>query len=183
MPVPGHPEPIIFKLVPEITQHNIVAFHSFPASDGNGFGVTLRLDFRAAELLNYATRTHQGEILLAMVDGQPVDVVTIDKPVADGLYTIWEGVSKKVLDEMAKKYPPIKKLKSVSTGQEMLPTTRGEKKRAMEDLKAEESAAKKKAADPAEPQIPYTNSGFPRVPTKVSPLEGSLLNREKAPVR
>ncbi len=188
MPIPGYAQPKIFKLVPEFTQHNIAAFHSFPAADGNGFGVTMRLDFRAAENLNLATRTRQGEILLAMVNGQPVDVVTLDKPVSDGLYTIWEGVSQEVLDEMKKKYPPINKLKSVSTGQEMLPTTRGEKKRVMEDLeksdKADAEAEKKKAANPkaAEPEKPSTDSGFPRVPAKVSPLEGGMHDRPKLPV-
>lgn len=188
IPVPGRTQPMIFKLVPEIAQHNIAAFHSFPADDGNGFGITMRLDFRASETLNLISRTKQGEILLAMVNGQPVDVLTIDKPVNDGLYTIWEGVPQTVIDQMAKKYPPISKLKSVSSGQEMLPTTRAEKKHAMKDLNAERKAAieaeKKKAADPnntAEPQKPDTTSGFPRSqskPGKGSPLDGTMLNRE-----
>lgn len=188
MPIPGRAQPMIFKLVPEFSQHNITAFHSFPASDGNGYGVTVRLDFRAAEMLNFITRTKQGEILLAMVNGQPVDVVTIDRPVADGVYTIWEGVPKEVVDEMAKKYQPFNKQKSVSNGQDMQPTTRSEKKRVMERLEEEkkaDAAAKKKgtaAPAPAEPPAADTDSGFPRTPVKPdkkgSILERSLLNRD-----
>lgn len=185
MPIPGRAEPMIFKLVPEFSQHNVSAFHSFPASDGNGYGVALKLDFRGAETLGMISRTRQGEILLAMVNGQPVDFLTIDKPVSDGLYTIWEGVPQTVIDEMTKKYPPISKLKSVSTGQEMLPTTRGEKKRTMKDLekqtKAEEEAAKK--GKPAEPEKPDTDSGFPRTPTGVSPLKGDMHQREAPKIR
>jgi len=86
-------------------------------------------------------RTRQGEIILALVNGQPVDYLTIDKPVGDGLVTIWEGVPDSVVAEMKKKYPPIDKLQSVSAGDKnMLPTTRSEKRQMLEKVKEQEEA-------------------------------------------
>lgn len=139
--VPGSNQAMIFRKIAEFSHNEVAAFHSFPAPSGNQNGVTLRLDFRGSNALEMLTRNRQGEILLVIVNGQPVDYLTIDKPVADGLVTIWEGVPDSVVAEMKKKYPPIDKLKSVSAGhKEMLPTTKKEKREMMQDVKSQEEA-------------------------------------------
>ena len=178
--MPGRSSPTIFKRVPEFTQENVAAFHAFPASNGNGYGVTLRLDFRGTNALDLMTRTRTGEVALAVVNGSPVDYLTIDRPVSDGVVTIWEGVTEPVLKLMEAKWPPINKLKSMSSGQEMLPTTRAEKRRSLttieEQTKASDRAAKGEAAKPksaADPQAPQT-SPLPAAPsTNQIPLEGN----------
>jgi hypothetical protein len=188
--IPGHQSATVFKLVPEITQHNIAAFKSFPAPSGNENGVMLRLDFRGSNALDLVTRTRTGETMLTMVNGHAVDYVTIDKPVSDGVITIWEGIPDSIIAEMTKKYPSIDRLRSVSNGQEMLPTTRAEKRRSVkaanQTIKDEEKKAReeqKKGSDAGAPELPKTEAplepgnGLPRSPTtKKIPIEGGILN-------
>ena len=185
--IPGRAHPLVFKRVPEITHSNIAAFHAFPTPNGNGQGVALRLDFRGTGALELVTRIRRGEVLLAMVNGTPVDYVTIDKPVADGLITIWEGVPDTVVAELKKKYPPISELRSMSSGQEMLPTTKSEKKRAMQEAEdRRKQAAQKEKADAAKPATtqppPVGDNGLPSGPlTDRIPIEGGL-NQQGLPL-
>ena len=183
--IPGKQYPVVFKVIPEFSQNNIAGMHAFPAESGNGYGVTLRLDFRGGTALDLMTRTRTGEIMLAMVNAQAVDYLTIDRPVSDGIITIWEGVPQEVITEMEKKYPPLNKLRSMSNAQEMLPTTKAEKKRSKREaeqmLKAEGEKAKSAAAETQRPApIPGAPSGngLPTAPTTNKiPLEGGLLQQ------
>jgi len=125
------PRKIILKRSPEFTHQNIAAFHSFPAESGNGNGVTLKLDFSGSQALELVTRLRSGEILRSVVNGKGVDYVLIDRPIADGIFTIWEGVPDEVITQMSKKYPPIKGLRSASNQFDMTPTTKSEKKKSM----------------------------------------------------
>lgn len=182
--VPGQAYPTVFKLVPEFSQSNIAAFKSFPAPSGNGNGALLRLDFRGTNALDLVTHTRTGEIMLTLVNGKPADYISIDRPVSDGTITVWEGLSDEVIAEMTKKYPSTDRLRSVSNGQEMLPTTRAEKRRsvkaATKSQKEEEKKALQEQKDAAaEPQKPKTDSdsSLPRAPTTNRiPVEGGILN-------
>ena len=136
IPLPGETRPTIFRKVPEFSHEQIAAFHSFKADDGVTNGVTLKLDFRGANALELLTRTRQGDILLAIVNGMPVEVLQVDTPVRDGIITIWKGVPDSVVEELRKKYPPIDKLAPVSSGDpDMIATTRHEKRIMMEEHK------------------------------------------------
>jgi hypothetical protein len=186
MPLPGRAERVIFKIVPEFSHSNVSAVTPFPANNGNGNGIMMKLDFRGAEALEIATRTMHGQVLLAMVNGQPVDFLTIDRPVADGIYTIWEGVSDEVVAQMQKKLPPIKRLKSMSGAQDMLPTTKGEKRRS---VKAANDLEKLKGditnpTDPSAVQAPRSlanpdgGNGLPRPGSGATvPINGSMHDR------
>jgi hypothetical protein len=144
MNMPGYTSPVVFEKIPQFSHQQIAAFHSFPADDGETLGLTLQLDFRGKNALNVLTRTRTGQLLIALVNGQPVDFVMIDTPINDGIITIWRGVTQQVIDELAKKYPPINKLESVSTGHDdMLPTTKGEKRRSVKEAKAQKATEKK----------------------------------------
>ena len=121
------PRQIWLKKVPEFSHFNLVAFHPFPADDGT-YGVAMKLDFKATNALEAVTRTHQGEILRSYVNGKPVDWVTIDRPVRDGIFTIWRGVPEDAVAEMDKKYPRIGDVGSASNAMPMTPTTSKEKK-------------------------------------------------------
>ena len=149
----------LFKIVPEVSQQNITAFHSFPAESGDGNGVALKLDFRGASALEIVTRTRKDEYMLALVNGKPVDYTVIDQPVHDGLITIWQGVPDEVIKEMEKKYPRIKggKGPTMTADMEMSPTTKAEKRHAYsDDKKAQKNAAKPKGSrdDSTLPEIP-----------------------------
>ncbi|MBX7210343.1 MAG: DUF2076 domain-containing protein [Verrucomicrobiaceae bacterium] len=138
---------MIFKLVPEFSHANIAAFHPFPAADGNGYGVTLKLDFRGANALELATRMKVGQVLLSKVNGKSVDLVTIDRPVTDGIFTIWSGVPGEVIQALEKEHPHINQSRSAGNGIEMTATTKKEKRDEMRRIEAE----KKKKAQGAAP--------------------------------
>ena len=161
--LPGRSSPTVFKKVPEFTHKDIAAFHSFRSEDGQSNGVTLRLDFRGTNALQILTRTKQGEVLLVMFNGVPVDYLSIDAPVQDGIVTVWKGVSDEAVAQMKKEYPPIEKLDPVSKGdKDMIGTTVKEKERVMEDYKrkAEQErieankAARKAEADALKGEAP-----------------------------
>lgn len=175
---------VFFKIVPEFSQQNIMSFYQFPAEAGKGNGLTLQLDFRGRASLEMITRSRKDEYLLAMVNGTPVDFVVLDQPVSDGIITIWQGVPDEVIKAMDKKFPRFKKGAAASMPKEsdMLPTTKGEKKRHLEESRqAEKDAAAamksgKKAPDalkldlptgPVSPQIPL--EGGPVTPLPVEP--------------
>lgn len=170
--VPGSNRAMIFRKIAEFSHNEVAAFHSFPAPSGNQNGVTLRLDFRGSNALEMLTRNRQGEILLVIVNGQPVDYLTIDKPVADGLVTIWEGVSDAVVAEMKKKYPPIDKLTSVSSGhKEMLPTTKKEKREMMEQVRLQEEQDRISGNSAAKKAEQEAKTGTSKPEGELPPLE------------
>ncbi len=167
---------MLFKLIPEFSHVNIAAFQPFKASDGNGNGVALKLDFRGTNALEIATRGRPGQVLLAKVNGKSVDLVNIDQPVLDGIYTIWSGVPDEVVAELEKKYPHISQSRSAGHGIEMTPTTKKEKRDALRRSKEE---SKKKSKDEAErlkkgePAQPAAPDELPRgAATNQIPLEG-----------
>jgi hypothetical protein len=150
--IPGQEHPVIFEKVPMFSHMQVAAIHSFPADDGQTLGLTLRLDFRGSNALGMVTRTRPGQLLLAMINGQPVDYVMIDGPISDGMITIWRGVPQECVDELAKKYPPISKMVSMSEGHDdMVPTTKGEKRDALTKSRKEDAAAKKAAEEGEKP--------------------------------
>lgn len=172
---------VFFKIVPEVSQQNITAFYAFPAEGGRGNGLTLQLDFRGRASLELVTRTRRDEYMLAMVNANPVDFVVLDQPVTDGIITIWQGVPDEVVKALEKKYPRIKKgaAPSMSKDMEMLPTTKGEKKRHLKETQqaerdaAEQKKSGKKAPDAQSldlrkgtvtPQIPLEGGPAPTVP-------------------
>lgn len=136
------PRKIILARSPEFTQNNIAAYHSFPADNGNANGVALKLDFKGTQALELVTRMRQGEILRTLLNGRGVDYVVIDRPITDGIFTVWEGVPDEVIAEMKKKYPPISGLRSSSDNLDMTPTTKTEKKKAFRFFKKSERADK-----------------------------------------
>lgn len=148
---------VVFKKVPEFSHANIAAFHAFPAESGDGFGVTLKLDFKGSGALELITRTSTGGMLRSVVNGRPVDVVVIDRPIADGVFTIWQGVPESVVKELGKKYPSLKGLTSAAGSLEMTPTTKTEKKKSFWRFRQGErakAAEEKRKADGKDPKVP-----------------------------
>lgn len=153
---------VILKVIPEFTHKSIVAFHAFPANDGS-YGVALKLDFKGSNALEMVTRTHQGELLVSMVNGAVVDYVTIDNRVADGVFTIWRGLPEELIGIMDKEFPRIQALNSANKGtpfdtMDMLPSTSVEKSeshdRVKEAAKDEAKSKKKKKGDENDPELP-----------------------------
>ncbi len=150
-PLPGEGgRRVIMKWMPEFSQENISAYQPFKADNGNGHGAMFKLDFRGANALNMVSSTQHGQIILTLLNGKPIGHLVLDRPSGDGIITVWEGIPDSVLAFMAKKYPPIKGLKSVSSGHpDMLPTTDAEKKRAVDNANAQKKLDDKAAAEKA----------------------------------
>ena len=152
---------VIFKVIPEFSHESVAAIHPFPADDGT-HGVALKLDFKGANALDLVTRMRSGEMLMTMVNGTVVDWVQIDKPIADGIFTIWRGLPEELVAVMEKEYPPIKHLKSSSEFLEMTPSTKKEKtdsrRRVLREEKEkaaeEKAAAKRRARGEFDPEPP-----------------------------
>ena len=82
-----------YQRVPEITTKDVRAFTPFPAEDQISYGIVLQLTPQGARRLQNLSNANQGRILLAMINGRPVDTVWINRQVNDGLIVIWKGVS------------------------------------------------------------------------------------------
>ncbi len=145
---------MVFKIVPELSQVNVAAFHPFPSETNIGKGIALQMDTTGANTLEILTRTRSGEYLLALVDGKPADYVIMDRVISDGLITIWQGVSDEVIKEMEKKIPHIKPGSTISASEriDMLPTTDKEKKKAFDFFKKGQKD-KKKGKEEKEPEV------------------------------
>jgi hypothetical protein len=135
---------LAFKRVPEFTQSDISAFEPFDSPDGAnaGQGVVLQLDFHGKNALQTLTNTHQGEYVLSVVNGVPVDLVQTDKPIGDGRFTIWRGLSPETIQQMEKKLPRIRKMRSASQMMDMQASTDSEKKTNREAILREEKYQK-----------------------------------------
>jgi len=153
---------LVLKVIPEFTHRGIVAFHPFQTDDGT-YGVTLKLDFKASNALEIVTRMKQGEVLVSMVNAAVVDYVTIDRVIADGIFTIWRGLPEELIAAMDKEYPRIQALKdadaeSSSDMLDMVPSTGTEKKEALKRVKksqkAKVEADKRAARGEFEPELP-----------------------------
>lgn len=167
LPIGG--QNMTFKKVPEFSQRTIAAFEPFPAEEGQGFGVLLQLDAKGRNYLEAASRLHQGMALLTMINAVPVDMVELDKPITDGRFTIWRGLSQETIDEMDKFYPRLKRMKSSSRWMDMLPSTDKEKldaRRAGKEAEAAEARAQRDKERGIVPKAPKT---------KDIPIEGFKL--------
>lgn len=164
-------KPVKMQIVPEFSQQNIAAFYPFPSETGNGNGIAIQLDFRGRASLEMVTRTKRGEFLLALVNGQPVDYLAIDQPVLDGIITIWSGVPDTVIAAMDKKFPRIKPgvSSSMTEKMDMLPTTKKEKKRALEDSKRKPEKGKKSG-----PPVIKSLGDSPEPPLPAAPVSNQI---------
>jgi hypothetical protein len=172
MKLPIFGQQMTFKKVPEFSQRSISGFEPFPDEKEPGYyGVLLQLDTKGRTALDLATRNYHGSVILTMVNAVPIDMVEIDRPITDGKFTIWRGLSQKTIDEMDKFYPRLRYMKSSSRLMEdMLPSTAKEKMNSRRDAKALEAAEKAAARDRERGKVPKA----PKKPNDL-PLEGYKL--------
>ena len=84
---------VYFRLSPEISHNDIEAFRPFPADDGTSYGLLFKLSRTGSQRLASITNASQGSLMMARLNGRPIDVMTIDRTVSDGLIVIWQGVT------------------------------------------------------------------------------------------
>lgn len=160
-----------FKKIPEFSQRSISGFEPFPAENEPGYyGVVLQLDTKGRNALDITSRMSHGMAILTMVNALPIDMVELDKPITDGRFIIWRGLSQQTIDEMDKFYPRLKYMKSASRWMDdMMPSTAKEKMNSRRDAKALEAAEKAAIRDKERGVV------RPAPKTRDIPLEGYKL--------
>lgn len=98
---------VFFRLSPEISTRDIESFRPFPADDGYSYGVMLKLNRTGAQRLAAVTNANQGKLLMARVNGRPLDVVSIDRTINDGVLVIWQGITTREIGMADKMMPRI----------------------------------------------------------------------------
>lgn len=96
-----------FRISPEISTRDIRSFRPFPADDGYSYGVMLQLSDTGARRLAAVTNANQGKLLMARVNGRPLDVVEIDRTINDGILVIWQGITTREIGMADKMMPRI----------------------------------------------------------------------------
>lgn len=81
-----------FRITPELTHNQVVAFSSFPSETGD-YGLVLQLNKTGRQRLYSVSAANNGKWLIAQANGRVVDAVTIDQAVSDGYIVIWKGIS------------------------------------------------------------------------------------------
>lgn len=84
---------VFFRLAPEISHNNVAAFRPFPAEDGYSYGIVLQMNDVGRQRLASVTNANKGALLLARLNGRPLDVLKIDQGINDGFIVIWQGVT------------------------------------------------------------------------------------------
>ena len=98
---------MFFRLSPEVSTRDIESFRPFPADDGYSYGVVLKLNRAGTQRLAAVTNANQTKLLMARVNGRPLDVVQIDRPINDGILVIWQGVTTREIGMADKMMPRI----------------------------------------------------------------------------
>ncbi len=82
-----------FSRSPEIATKDFVSFNTFPAQDGEDYGVIFKLKGSATNRFSALTTANQGRWMVSQINGRVVDGILIDKTVNDGFIVIWKGVT------------------------------------------------------------------------------------------
>lgn len=82
-----------FRRMPEIGIKDMVSYSPFPAENGEGLGLVIRLKENASRRLSAITNTNQQRWMIANLNGRIVDGVVIDKQVDDGVLVVWKGAT------------------------------------------------------------------------------------------
>jgi hypothetical protein len=97
---------VIIQKVPAISEHDVVAFSPYHASDGS-YGALFQLDDHGRLVLDTLSVERRGTYLYVFVNGRPVSELQIDRRVTDGRLYLASGLTEKDLALMQKDWPRI----------------------------------------------------------------------------
>jgi len=92
--------------MPLINERDIVSMMSFDAVDGSR-GAYFKLDAHGTNLVRQHTFSQRGTFLFAFLNGRHILDLYIDRPVADGIITIPQGLTVEDIALLESRYPPI----------------------------------------------------------------------------
>ena len=96
--------------MPWISEHDIVAFSSYPATNGT-YGALFQLDEHGRVVLDTLSVEHRGKLLFVFINGRPITELEIDKRVSDGKIYIPSGLTSADIELMKKDWRMIKQRK------------------------------------------------------------------------
>ena len=106
MNVGNPPRKLNLEKLPTITEREIKAIYPFPAQDGSGsMGAYFMVDNHGKNLIHAATTQHRNSYMVPVINGRPISLLYISKPVTDGILTIPSGITPAEISLIAQKFP------------------------------------------------------------------------------
>ena len=106
MMVGDPPRKLHLEKMPTITDRDIKAIYPFPAQDASGsFGVYFMVDNHGSNLLQAATTQHRHSYIVPVINGRPISLIHIPKPISDGIMTVPSGITSDEVSLLAATYP------------------------------------------------------------------------------
>ncbi|MFV1995178.1 MAG: hypothetical protein ACC661_07055 [Verrucomicrobiales bacterium] len=81
-----------FKVMPDVTEMDILWFYPFPAEDGTTRGAVFKLNHKGTDALHQLSSMNMGKLLLAIVEPNHSSALLIDERIEDGMLVIWAGL-------------------------------------------------------------------------------------------
>jgi hypothetical protein len=97
------PRKIIVEKLASLSERDINSFYPYKAADGT-FSAAIQLDEHGRVTLETLSEESRGKALVAAVNGRPIAVLTIDKPVTDGIIFIPRGLTEADIRQMGESY-------------------------------------------------------------------------------
>ncbi len=127
-----------FKKSPITFTKEITSLKHFRSEDGN-YGATFTFNKAASSRIAALTTQNQGEWLVAMLNGRPVDGVYIDQPINDGRLVIWQGIKQVEIIRFEYAFPL-----TGESNKEWKTRLKGHEKQRKEAIKAAKEAQKER---------------------------------------
>lgn len=131
------PKEISVRIVPIITEKDIVAIYPFTTADG-GIGAYFKLDANGRNKLEQHTASQRDTMVVAFINGRVGCAMMVDKKITDGILLIASGLLPMEVALLQSKYPTIGDEKNFAA----------QKKKALEILKESKKSMPKPTPTP-----------------------------------
>lgn len=102
------PRQLHVERMPMITEREVAAIYPFQARDGSGtFGIYLQLDNHGSKAVQQITTEKRHALIVPIINGRPVSVLRMDRPVRDGIISIPGGITGEELFALGQAHPII----------------------------------------------------------------------------
>jgi hypothetical protein len=90
---------ITMEKMPWISEHDVMAFSSYPAQDGT-YGALIQLDEHGRVVLDTLSVERRGRFLFVFINGRLITALQVDKRVSDGKIYVPSGLTAADIDLM-----------------------------------------------------------------------------------
>ena len=92
---------ITMEKLPWISEHDVMAFSSYPAQNGT-YGALIQLDEHGRVVLDTLSVERRGRFLFVFINGRLITALQVDKRVSDGKIYVPSGLTAEDIDLMRK---------------------------------------------------------------------------------